>query len=602
MNSTANGTGNGSFSSVAPENFTRLSSELFKFALESQELFGKLTRTDGTQDLDPLNLSGAFAAAGQHLWSNPARLMQANMRLWQNHMQLWQNASQAMLTATPTEAVALPEAGDRRFRHEAWQDNPLFNLIQQSYLITSRWLVDTMAGSEELDPEVARKVRFYTQQIADAFAPTNFIWTNPEVAEETLKTSGKNLMRGLENFRRDIERGGGKLDISQTDPEAFVLGENVATTPGKVVFQNELLQLIQFEPVTEQVYNRPLLIVPPWINKYYILDLSPKNSFLKWMVEQGYTVFVVSWVNPDTHLADKTFADYMSEGILEAVGAVKKATGARDMNAIGYCIGGTLLAATLAVMAERGDKSIKSTTFFTSQVDFSEAGDLKVFVDHAQVDNVDKLSAETGYLDSKYMFQTFNMLRANDLIWSFYVNNYLLGRDPMPFDLLFWNADATRMPRACHLYYLREMYINNNLVKPGALELDGTPVDLRKVDMPIYLQASKEDHIAPYKSVFKAVEHFGGPVRFMLAGSGHTAGVINPPDKNKYQYWLNKDQPKDLQEWLDGAEEHPGSWWPDWDRWLSKRSGKKVPARMPGKGELPALEDAPGSYVLNRSQ
>ncbi|MDJ0926248.1 MAG: class I poly(R)-hydroxyalkanoic acid synthase [Gammaproteobacteria bacterium] len=585
-----------------PDDYARLSNELMKFALESQALFGKLGQPPGADSADPFNLGEAFAKAGQKLWTDPARVMQANMRLWQDHMQLWQQASAGLLGSSEAEPVAKPGKGDRRFRHEAWQTNPLFDLIKQSYLITSRWLVDMMAGAEDLDEDTARKVRFFTQQFADAFSPTNFIWTNPEVAEETLKTNGANLLRGLENFKRDVEKGGGSLEISMTDPEAFVLGENIATTPGKVVFQNDLFQLIQYEAVTEQVHKRPLLIVPPWINKYYILDLAPKNSFIKWAVERGYTVFVMSWVNPDSDLAEKPFEAYMTEGILTAVDAVKKATGVKSMTAIGYCIGGTLLAATLAVMAARQDKSIRAATFFTAQVDFSEPGDLQIFVDDKQVENVERLSADKGYLDSKYMFQTFNMLRSNDLIWSFYVNNYLLGRDPMPFDLLFWNADSTRMPRACHLYYLREMYMNNNLVKPNALKLDGTPVDLRKVEIPIYLQASKEDHIAPYPSVFKAMQHFAGPVRFMLSGSGHTAGVINPPAKQKYQFWINEAQPRDLDAWLDGADEHPGSWWPDWDAWLSEHSGKMVPARVPGDGELDVIENAPGSYVANRSQ
>ena len=584
------------------DDYARLSNELMKFALESHALFGQLSHLRGGESVDPFDLTEAFAEAGQKLWSDPARVMHANLRLWQEHMQLWQQASAGLLGAKSAKPVAEPARGDRRFRHEAWQTNPLFDLIKQSYLITSRWLVDVMSGGQDMDEDKARKLRFFTQQFADAFSPTNFIWTNPEVAEETLKTNGANLLRGLENFKRDIEKGGGSLEITMTDPDAFVLGENIATTPGKVVFQNPLFQLIQYDAVTAEVHKRPLLIVPPWINKYYILDLAPKNSFIKWAVERGYTVFVMSWVNPDSELAAKTFEDYMTEGILTAVDAVKKAAGVKRMSAIGYCIGGTLLAATLAVMAARKDKSVRAATFFTAQVDFSEPGDLQIFVDDKQLENVERLSADTGYLDSKYMFQTFNMLRSNDLIWSFYVNNYLLGRDPMPFDLLFWNADATRMPRACHLYYLREMYMHNHLVKPNALKLDGTPVDLRKVDIPIYLQASKEDHIAPYPSVFKAVHHFSGPVRFMLSGSGHTAGVINPPHKEKYQFWINEDQPKDLDTWLAGANEHPGSWWPDWDAWLSRHSGKMVPARVPGDGELDVIEDAPGSYVANRSQ
>ena len=588
---------------IDPADYARISQEMMKFATESQALFGKLMQTTPAgqaAEVDPLNVADAFAEASRRLWSDPARLMQANMNLWQQHMQLWQHASERLMNGGAGTPVAEPEKGDRRFRHEEWRDNPLFDIIKQSYLITTRWLVDTMAGVEGLDEEHARKVRFYTQHLADAFSPTNFIWTNPEVVKATLESNGQNLVKGLENFRRDLEKGGGYLDIATTDPHAFELGENIATTPGKVVFQNDLIQLIQYEPSTEQVHKRPLLIVPPWINKYYVLDLTPKNSFIKWVVDRGYTVFVMSWVNPDTTLAEKTFEDYMLEGILEAVKAVKKATGVKNMTAIGYCIGGTLLAATLAHMAAKGDKSIKAATFFAAQVDFSEAGDLKVFVDDKQVENIDRMTEETGYLESQSMYNTFNLLRANDLIWSFYINNYLLGRDPMPFDLLYWNADATRMPRETHLYYLREMYINNSLVKPNALKLGGTPIDLRKIEIPVYLQASREDHIAPYASVYKATEHYQGPVRFVMAGSGHTAGVINHPDKNKYQYWINEDLPADVEHWVKGATEYPGSWWSDWDAWLSGYSGDMVPARHPGDGKLDVIEDAPGAYVRSR--
>lgn len=538
-----------------------------------------------------------MADATRQLWMDPGKLMAANVNLWQQHMQLWQQASGQLLGDKAPESVAEPERGDRRFRHPDWDENPLFDFIKQSYLITARWLVETMAGVEGVDADTARKVEFYTRQFADAFSPSNFIWTNPEVLRETLETNGENLLKGLENFRRDIEKGGGNLQITMTDADAFRLGENIATTPGKVVFQNDLLQLIQYQPTTAEVYERPLVIFPPWINKYYILDLTPEKSFVRWAVDRGYTVFVVSWVNPDERLAEKTFEDYLTGGVVAAVDAVEQATGTREMTAIGYCIGGTMLGAALAWMAANGDDRIRAATFFAAQVDFEEAGDLKVFVDEKQLDNLDQMMEEKGYLDGQSMFTTFNMLRANDLIWSFYVNNYLLGRDPVPFDLLHWNSDATRMPRKTHMFYLREMYLHNNLSKPGGMELAGTPIDLRKVEIPIYLQASREDHIAPYSSVFKARNLYSGPVRFMLAGSGHIAGVINPPAKRKYQYWLNEDQPADLQEWMDGATEHPGSWWPDWDQWLAGHSGARVPARVPGDGELPVIEDAPGSFV-----
>lgn len=580
----------------------QLSHDLFEMAHRSQAMFEELLKASagaGGPNLDPLNVSESMSDAARQLWMDPGKLMEANFNLWQEHMKLWQQASGQLLGQVPATPVAEPERGDRRFRHPDWEANPLFDFIKQSYLITARWLVDTMSGIDGVDEATAHKVEFYTRQFADAFSPSNFIWTNPEVLRETIDTHGQNLMQGLENFRRDLDKGGGQLQITMSDPDAFRLGDNIATTPGKVVFQNDLLQLIQYQPTTAEVYQRPLLIVPPWINKYYILDLTPEKSFVRWAVDRGYTVFVVSWVNPNEELARKTFADYLQEGIVAAADAVELATGEREMTAIGYCIGGTLLAAGLAYMAARGDDRIKAATFFAAQADFSEAGDLKVFVDEKQLDNLDGMMEEKGYLDGQAMFTTFNMLRANDLIWSFYVNNYLMGRDPMPFDLLHWNADATRMPRETHMFYLREMYLHNNLSKPNGIELAGTPIDLRRITIPIYLQASREDHIAPYSSVFKSRSLFSGPVRFMLAGSGHIAGVINPPAKRKYQYWINEEQPLDLDEWMDGAAEHPGSWWPDWDQWLGEHSGPQVLARIPGEGGLAAIEDAPGSYVAD---
>ncbi len=579
----------------------QVSQDLMELARRNQEMFAEALKTPGdvVSRLDPLNIAGTMTEAAPRMSFDPARLMKANLELWQQHMQLWQAVSQRLL-GQAAQPVARPEKGDRRFRDPEWDANPLFDFIKQSYLITSRWLVSMMAAVQGLDERTTRKLDFYTRQFADAFAPSNFLWTNPEVLRTTLETHGENLAKGLENFRRDVDRGQGSLRITMSDPAAFELGRNIAVTPGKVVFQNDLIQLIQYAPTTAEVYERPLLIVPPWINKYYILDLTPEKSFVRWAVERGYTVFMVSWVNPDTRLAEKSFADYMTGGVVAALDAVGRATGVAEVNAIGYCIGGTLLAATLAWMAATGDERIRSATFFATQVDFSEPGDLQVFVDEQQLANLDKLMEDKGYLEGQAMFTAFNMLRANDLFWSFYVNNYLLGKDPAPFDLLYWNADATRMPRKTHMFYLREMYLKNNLAKPGAIELAGVPIDLTRVTIPIYLLASREDHIAPYPSVFKASHLYAGPVRFVLAGSGHIAGVINPPAQAKYQHWLNpreEGQVGELADWLAGAEERPGSWWPDWDAWLAPQSGAKVAAREPGTGGLAAIEDAPGSYV-----
>jgi polyhydroxyalkanoate synthase len=593
-----------------PAEFSR---QLAEYTQAAQTMFAEMMKapTAGAgRGLDPLNAAPAMQEAASQLSMSPARLMQANLQLWQQHMQLWQQMAASMASkaqggeqpaASAYPPVAEPEPGDRRFRHPDWQENALFDYIKQSYLITSRWLVDTMSGVDGLDAQTAKKVNFYTRQFADAFAPSNFVWTNPEVLRATWESQGKNLAQGIKNFKRDMERGKGELRITMSDPDAFELGVNLATTPGKVVFQNDLIQLIQFEPTTEQVHRTPIVMIPAWINKYYILDLNEKKSYVRWALGQGYTVFAVSWVNPDETLAQKTFDDYLIDGVIAALDAIEAATGEHEVSAVGYCIGGTMLAVSLGYLAGIGDQRIKAATMLTAQVDFSEPGDLAVFIDEKQLDNLDQMMGDKGYLEGHAMFTTFNMLRANDLIWSFFVNNYLLGKEAKPFDLLHWNADATRMPRNMHLFYLRQMYLHNNLVKPGAVELAGVPIDLTKVTVPVYLQACREDHIAPFRSVFKARHNFSGPVRFLLAGSGHIAGVINPPSANKYQYWRNDAEPWEIDAWLKGAIEHQGSWWPDWQAWLAPQSGEMVPARKPGDGKLAVIEDAPGSFVKVRS-
>jgi len=585
-----------------PAEFSR---NMVKIAERSQRLVADfLKRQDeaGNGAGDPLNIGGAFMEMTAKMMADPGKLMAAQLSLWQSYLDLWQNAAQRMMGEQAAPLVE-PEKGDRRFKDAAWDENQIFDFIKQSYLLTARWMQDTVRQVDGLDDKAAQKVDFYTRQFADAMAPSNFLLTNPEVLRATVESNGDNLVRGLDNLLADLERGKGKLAIRMTDMAAFEIGRNVAASPGKVVFQNELCQLLQYAPTTAQVHARPLLIVPPWINKYYILDLRPENSFIKWAVDHGYTVFVVSWVNPDGALADKTFEDYMADGILAPLDAIEATLGQREVTAIGYCLGGTLMAATLAYMAQTGDDRIKACTFFTAQVDFSEPGELAVFIDEAQLEHLEELMSKQGYLEGSEMSATFNMLRANDLIWSFVVNNYLLGKDPFPFDLLYWNADATRMPKAMHSYYLRNMYQRNLLVQPGALVLKGQPIDLRSVKIPIYLQAGKEDHIAPFRSVWKATQHFSGPVRFMLAGSGHIAGVVNPPAANKYQHWINTRRKKytDVDAWLADATEVPGSWWPDWDKWLAAKSGKKVPARDPAAGKLKPIEDAPGAYVKVRS-
>jgi len=549
---------------------------------------------------DPFHVGPAMTDVMGRLAAHPDRLMRSQADLFTRYMQLWQSAARRV-GGGEAEPVVAPAKGDKRFNDPDWSNNPVFDVMKQSYLLTSNWLNDLVSDVEDVDPLSKRRVEFFMKMLTDAFSPSNFLISNPEALREATETNGESLVRGMENFAADLERGGGKLSISQTDSTPFKVGENIATAPGKVVFQNELIQLLQFTPTTAQVHEIPLLIFPPWINKFYILDLRVENSMIRWLTSQGFTVFVTSWVNPDQHLAAKTFEDYMIDGVYAATEAVKRQCGVERMNTVGYCIGGTLLSCTLAYMASKGDDRIASATFFATQQDFSEAGDLLLFTDEAWIDDVEKqMDAGGGILPGKSMADTFNALRGNDLIWSFFVNNYLLGKEPKPFDLLYWNSDQTRMPKTLHLYYLREFYKDNKLAK-GELVLGGVKLDLGQVKIPVFVQSSKEDHIAPRRSVYKGARLFGGPTEFMMAGSGHIAGVINHPDAKKYQYWTNAALPADADDWVAGAVEHPGSWWPHWAKWLAEKSGPMVPARDPAKGPLPPIEDAPGSFVKVRS-
>jgi polyhydroxyalkanoate synthase subunit PhaC len=572
-----------------------------KIAEQSQRLVSEfLARQQnggngGVGMADPLNIGQAFFDMTARMMANPAQLVEAQITLWQDYMALWQTAAKRML-GEPAQPVIQPAADDRRFKDALWDESYVFDFIKQSYLLTARWMQSTVKNVEGLDDKTAKKVDFYTRQFVDAMAPSNFAMTNPEVVRTTLESGGENLVKGLSNLLTDLERGKGQLSIKMTDMEAFKVGENIAVTPGKVVFQNALMQLIQYEPTTDKVLKRPLLIMPPWINKYYILDLREKNSFIKWAAGEGHTVFVVSWVNPDESLADKSFEDYMTLGPFAALDAIKDATGEREVNVIGYCLGGTLLAATLAYMAVKGDDRFASATFFTTMVDFKEAGELSVFIDEEQLAALEERMSEKGYLDARAMGTTFNMLRANDLIWSFVVNNYLLGKDPFPFDLLYWNADSTRMPAAMHSFYLRQMYQENKLSK-GEIELHGTRIDLTKVKVPVFILSTREDHIAPWKSTYAATQLYKGPVKFTLAASGHIAGVVNPPSAKKYGHWVNDKNPSTPEEWLKTAQEKPGSWWPEWHEWVRQYGAGEVDARKPGAGKLEAIEPAPGSYV-----
>jgi polyhydroxyalkanoate synthase len=581
-----------------PEEFGR---NILRLMEEGQKVMhGLLERADGmtgpySTASEMTDAAKLFSEIARPWIAEPTKLVEAQGQLFSSYMQLWAGT---MRRAIGGEAlpVAEPEPGDNRFNDPDWSHNPYFDFWKQAYLITSRWLEDMLERTEGLDERTRQRAAFYLKQIVSAFSPSNFPLTNPVVLRETLSSSGQSLVNGMSNLVRDLEKSGDLLHISQTDVEAFEVGRNVATAPGKVIFQNDIFQLIQYAPSTDQVYERPLLIVPPWINKFYILDLGPQKSFIRFAVSRGFTVCVVSWVNPDQRLAHKTFEDYMTEGVLAATNAVKRETGADKVNVIGYCVGGTLLGTTLAYLAARGEDPYASATFFAAQVDFSKAGDLLIFINDAQLKYLEEMMAERGYLDGARMATVFNMLRPKDLIWPYIVNNYMLGKKPFPFDLLFWNQDSTRLPAANHKFYLREFYHENKLAK-GQMTIGNVKLDLGKVKVPIYELCAKEDHIAPAKSVFIGSRLFGGPVTYVLAGSGHIAGVINPPgEKMKYQYWTNDKRAATLEAWFDSAEEHPGSWWPHYADWLEKYSGDKVPARTPG-ATLGVIEDAPGSYV-----
>ncbi len=549
---------------------------------------------------DPFHVTPALTEVMGRLAAQPDRLLRAQADLFTRYMDLWQAAARRLGGESP-EPVVEPAKGDKRFNDPEWASNPMFDVMKQSYLLTSNWLNGLVAEVEGVDPVAKRRVEFFTRMLTDAFAPSNFLLSNPAALREIRESRGESLVRGMTNFAADLERGGGQLAISQTDVSRFEVGENVATAPGKVVFQNDIIQLLQFAPSTPQVHETPLLIFPPWINTFYILDLRPENSMIRWLTGQGFTVFVVSWVTPDARLAGKTFEDYMVEGVYAACQAACRQAGVKQVNTVGYCIGGTLLSCALAYMAARGDAMIASATFFAAQQDFTEAGDLRLFTDDAWLRDLEqRMDAEGGFLSSQSMADTFNALRGNDLIWSFFVNNYLLGKEPKPFDLLFWNSDQTRMPKALHLFYLREFYKDNRLAA-GDLVVGGERLDLGAVKIPIYVQSSRDDHIAPYRSVYRGARLFGGPVTFTMAGSGHIAGVINHPDARKYQHWTNPALPASVEDWMAGAVESPGSWWPHWAAWLAERSGRMTAARDPAKGPLKPIEDAPGSYVKIKS-
>ncbi|MBX9824710.1 MAG: class I poly(R)-hydroxyalkanoic acid synthase [Xanthobacteraceae bacterium] len=598
-------------SAMGPPQFTSVDIEAFSRNLARMiEGGGKALaaylkpREEGKIEPGPADeITDMIKTLGQVLeyWlSDPARAVELQSRLGRAYLELFGSAAKRM-SGEDFQPVVQPDPRDKRFADPEWTSNQFFDFVKQAYLLGTGWAERLVADAKGLDPHTRHKAEFYVRQMANALSPSNFVLTNPELLRETFSTNAENLARGMRMLAEDIKAGGGDLKIRQSDAEKFEVGRNLAVSPGKVIFENKLMQLIQYAPSTASVLKTPLLICPPWINKFYVLDLNPEKSFIKWCIDQGLTVFVISWVNPDKRHAKMGFEEYMRQGPLAALDVIEQVTGEDKVHTIGYCVGGTLLAITLAYMAATKDRRIASATLFTAQVDFTHAGDLKVFVDEPQLEVIERRMAERGYLEGKKMATAFNMLRSNDLIWPYVVNNYLLGKAPMPFDLLYWNSDATRMPAANHSFYLRQCYLNNTLAK-GKMTLANVKLDLGQVTVPLYNLATREDHIAPAKSAFLGSKFFGGPVRFVLAGSGHIAGVVNPPNKVKYQYWTGgKAGTGTLEAWLKKAEEHPGSWWPDWMAWIKSHGADEVPAREPGGGKLAPIEDAPGRYVKVRS-
>lgn len=541
-----------------------------------------------------IDLTENFQSLMTIILKNPEKVWKMQLAYWEDAMNLAQTQFSHWMQGT-----SMPIA-DNRFKGEQWHNNPFFNLLSQQYLLASEHLNALLNNMDYADKSAAKRLQFFTKQYLDALSPANYVHTNPELLSETLDSQGKNLLRGLHNLLSDLEVGSSRLMIKMTDTDAFKIGENLATTPGKVVFRNDMMELIQFSPQTDKVKSIPLLIIPPWINKYYILDLSKNNSLVNWIVEQGITVFIISWVNPDASFSKKSLYDYLNEGPLTAIKTIKKQLKVKEVNALGFCIGGTLLSCLLAYNKAQQDASIKSATFLASMIDFTDPGDISVFIDEQQIKKLEAEMDSKGYLAGKFMASSFNSLRANDLIWSFFIKNYLHGKSPVPFDILYWNADSTNMPATMHSQYLRWMYLHNDLIKPGKIHLNNIPIDVTKIDIPTFFLSTEKDHIAPWKTTFTGFEAMKGPKRFVLGGSGHIAGIINPPTANKYGYKTNNDSQLAADDWIKGATEHEGSWWVEWVKWIDQYSGKLIPAPNFDSLPLKPIMDAPGSYVLKK--
>jgi polyhydroxyalkanoate synthase len=574
------------------EEFSRLFNDVIQQGLINQLKTGKFEASMPIADQWKEKLSGGASI-------DPAKLIDQQLELMRGHVDLWQQTMQRFLGQMPSEKdVIAPNKGDSRFQAKEWEDHPFYRHIKQSYLLNARFVENIAGGMEFSDPQLERQVKFMVRQWTNSLAPTNFISTNPEVCKAIIDSKGENLYRGLQNFLKDLKRSPqGVLSVSMTNHDAFELGKNIATTPGKVVFENDLMQLIQYQPQTETVFRTPVLISPAFINKYYILDLTPQNSLIDWLVKQGLTVFVISWVNPDAQLRDKTLANYVLEGPAKALEVVQQITGESQVNAIGYCIGGTLLATTQALLKARGQSGFHSMTFLTSLLDFSQPGEPGVYVTNEMIELLENDPLQQGVFDGRLAQLCFSLLRENNLYWSFFIHNYLLGKDPVPMDMLHWNGDSTNVPMQTAAFFLRHLYQENGLTKPNTLMIDNTPIDLQRIDNPAYFLSTMSDHIAPWQGTYLGTRLLSGNTRFVLAGSGHIAGVINSPTKDRYGYFTNDQLETSSEEWFNKATENKGSWWPDWLNWITPLAGDRVSARAPGSADFPSLEDAPGRYA-----
>lgn len=584
---------------VAKE-FLNLGEQIQK-SMQSYTTPENLLKSNTQPFANPFRVAEAFTLAAKRLSEDPSPAFKATEHYITGYADLWEKTLKNLSGQGVEGNENLETApSDRRFRDPTWDKYATFNFLKQSYLLWDHWVKEVSNNIQGLDPTTSHKVAFYARQITDAFSPGNYLWSNPRAIKRMIETGGLSLMKGLENFLKDIEKGGGELSISMVEREAFQVGKNISVTPGKVVYQNDLIQLIQYSPTTKNVFRTPLLLIPPCINKFYIYDLREDNSFVRWILDRGHTVFMVSWVNPDEKLSHKTFEDYVIEGLNAAIKVIQEITREDKVNAVGFCIGGNFLAALEGYYANRGENKnpLMSTTYLATLFDFEKAGDLKIFIDEERLEELETQMRKKGYFDGRILAQTFNLLRANDLIWSFVINNYLMGEDPMAFDLLYWNSDSTNLPATMYGYYLRNMFLNNNLVKPGGIKIKDVKVDLRNVKTPSFILNTRDDHIAPWPCGFAGKQVFSGPTKFVLGGSGHIAGIFNSPKANKYCYWTGDKPAKTAEDWFTKATEHAGSWWKEWSTWLEPFGQEKVPGRKPGSKKHPPLEDAPGSYVL----